>query len=81
MPMKPNSVILRSFVGSCRNHDVNLGNGAKNLLLEMEPELGANYVLAANVSSFSGSYNDAADLRIAMGEKHVKKVPGCSWCR
>ncbi|GAB4856111.1 hypothetical protein Ancab_024751 [Ancistrocladus abbreviatus] len=79
MPMKPNSVILRTFLGSSRNHGINLDEGAKRLLLGMEPELGANYVLAANMSSTSGLYDDAANLRIAMKRKRVEKVPGCSW--
>lgn len=81
MPMEPNSVILRSFLGACRNHGqiLNLDDKLGKVLLKSEPHIGANYVLASNVSSFSGHWNDAADLRMAMKQKGLKKIPGCSW--
>lgn len=80
MPMEPNTVILRSFLGACRNHNVvfTLDDKFRKLLIS-EPNLGANYVLAANASSVSGCWNDAADLRVAMKEKGLVKVPGFSW--
>ncbi|BFG33436.1 hypothetical protein CerSpe_197100 [Prunus speciosa] len=80
MPMEPNSVILRSFLGACRNHGVaiTLDDKLRKLLIS-EPNLGANYVLAASVSSLSGCWNDAADIRVAMKQKGLVKVPGCSW--
>ncbi|KAF3444431.1 hypothetical protein FNV43_RR14123 [Rhamnella rubrinervis] len=81
MPMEPNSVILRSFMGACRNHGqiLSLDDKLGKILLKSEPHLGANYVLASSVSSLSGYWNDAADMRIAMKLKGLKKVPGCSW--
>ncbi|KAE8036994.1 hypothetical protein FH972_009622 [Carpinus fangiana] len=80
MPMEPNSVIIRCFLGACRTHGQSFcDDNLRKLLLKLEPELGANYVLAANVSSLSGSWNDAADLRIAMKQKRLTKVPGFSW--
>ena len=81
MPMEPNSVIIRSFLGACRTHGRNfcLDDNLRKLLLKLEPELGANYILAANVSILSGFWNDAADLRVAMKQKGLKKVPGRSW--
>ncbi|XP_059665117.1 pentatricopeptide repeat-containing protein At2g36730-like [Cornus florida] len=81
MPMKPNPVILRSFMSACNNHGVvhDLDENMRKLLLEIEPDLGANYVLVANVSSLSGYWNDADELRVAMKDKGLKKVPGCSW--
>ncbi|KAA8528148.1 hypothetical protein F0562_035601 [Nyssa sinensis] len=81
MPMEPNPVILRSFMSACKNHGciLCLDENLKKLLLEIEPDLGANYVLAATVSSLSGCWNDADDLRVSMKDKGLKKVPGCSW--
>lgn len=80
MPMEPNSVILRSFIGACRNHDRVFGfnENLRRLLLEMEPEIGANYILASGVSSLFGCWNEAADLRVSMKEKGLKKVSGWS---
>ncbi|KAK9220790.1 hypothetical protein WN944_009214 [Citrus x changshan-huyou] len=57
--------------------DDNLGK----LLLKLEPELGANYVLAASVSSLSGNWDTAAELMVAINQKGLNKVPGCSWVK
>ncbi|KAM5582349.1 pentatricopeptide repeat-containing protein [Rosa sericea] len=80
MPMEPNSVMLRSFLGACRNHNVVFTLDDKfRKVLTSESHLGANYVLAANLSSVSGCWSNAADLRLSMKQKGVVKVPGCSW--
>ncbi|CAI8583952.1 unnamed protein product [Vicia faba] len=78
MPVEPNGVILRSFLGACRNHGwpPNLDD---DLMSKLESELGANYVLTANLFSERSSWKDANDLRLAMKRKGLKKVPGCSW--
>lgn len=75
MPMEPNSVILRSYLSACKQH----GGGAHcvderllGLLIELEPNIGANYVLAASVSCRTGMRNE-------MKIKGVKKVAGYSW--
>ena len=80
MPMEPNSVILRSFIGACRSHGrvLDFDENLRRLLLEIEPGIGANYVLASGVSSLSGCWNEAADLRVSMKEKGLRKVPGWS---
>lgn len=74
MPMEPNSVILRSYLSACKQH----GGGAHfvderllELLIELEPDIGANYVLAASVSCRTGMRNE-------MKIKGVKKVAGYS---
>ncbi|KAL2343388.1 hypothetical protein Fmac_004673 [Flemingia macrophylla] len=78
MPVEPNAVVLRSFLGACRNH-----GWAPSLdfdfLAKLESELGANYVLTANVFSTCASWKDANDFRVAMKQKGLKKTPGCSW--
>lgn len=81
MPMEPNSVVLRSYLSACKHHGnvVYLDENVKNLLLEIEPNLGSNYVLAASVSSLLGHWSEVGDLRDAMQGKDLKKVPGCSW--
>lgn len=81
MPMKPNSVIIRSLLGACRNHGQVLcvDDEFKDLLLRLEPYKGANYVLAAGVSSLSGYWDDAANIMDSMKQKGLKKIPGCSW--
>ncbi|XXG40800.1 hypothetical protein AAC387_Pa01g1430 [Persea americana] len=67
--------------GAYRNHGgaIHLDEDFMKLLIEIEPDIGANYVLAANVSAVSARWNDVAQLRSTMSEKGLKKVPGCSW--
>ncbi|KAL2507920.1 Pentatricopeptide repeat-containing protein [Forsythia ovata] len=81
MPIEPNSVILRSYLSSCKQHRYILyGNEhLRQLLLKIEPDLGANYVLSASVSSLSGYWNDIDKHRGAMKERGLQKVPGCSF--
>ncbi|KAK2973064.1 hypothetical protein RJ640_002631 [Escallonia rubra] len=81
MPMDPNSVVLRSFISSCKQHGsvVRIDEYFRQLLLDIEPDHGANYVLAAAVSSLSGYWSEVDDLRISMKGKGLRKVPGCSW--
>ncbi|TKY59807.1 Pentatricopeptide repeat-containing protein [Spatholobus suberectus] len=78
MPVEPNDVILRTFLGACRNHGW-VPSLDDDLLANLESELGANYVLTANVFSTCASWKDANDLRVAMKQKGLKKIPGCSW--
>ncbi|KAI3414742.1 uncharacterized protein J3R85_015915 [Psidium guajava] len=81
MPMEPNSIILRSFIGACRNHGhlVKLGDDLMKLLIKLEPDVGSNYVLAANMSSLSSSWTDAAELWLVMKRRGLKKAQGSSW--
>nr|CAD1837994.1 unnamed protein product [Ananas comosus var. bracteatus] len=84
MPIAPNSIILRSFLWACKKHGELCGlreemNQLMNLLLEKEPGLGSNYVIAAHVSALSSKWNDVVKLRGSIGEKDLKKAAGCSW--
>ncbi|XAR60440.1 hypothetical protein NMG60_11033822 [Bertholletia excelsa] len=81
MPMKPNPVVIRSFIVACLNYgNIDLiDKHLKKYLLQIEPDLGANYVLAASVFSVSENWSAAAGLRVYMKDKGLKKVPGCSW--
>ncbi|XP_076912327.1 pentatricopeptide repeat-containing protein At2g01510, mitochondrial-like [Bidens hawaiensis] len=81
MPMEPNSVILRSFISAYKNHGsrVSFDDSLVKLLLKIEPDLGSNYVISANVSSDSGFWSEVDDIRGAMKGKGLKKVSGCSW--
>lgn len=74
MPMEPNSVILRSYLSACKHHDsaCYLDERLKHLLIELEPDIGSNYVLAAGISSSTRYWN-------AMKMKGLRKDPGYSW--
>ncbi|XP_077236282.1 pentatricopeptide repeat-containing protein At5g66520-like [Tasmannia lanceolata] len=81
MSVEPNAIILRSFISACRNHGkvFHVDESLMKLLLEIEPNRGANYVLAANVSAIAGQWEDVAQLRRTMAMTGLKKVSGCSW--
>ena len=49
------------------------------LSLKLEPEHCGDYVLMSNIYGVSGRYEDVLDIRQAMRQQNVKKVPGCSW--
>ncbi|XP_073156987.1 pentatricopeptide repeat-containing protein At1g31920-like [Henckelia pumila] len=81
MPMEPNSVILRSYLSSCKHqgHVHSADSHLMKLLLEKEPEIGANYVIAGSVSTLLGCGSGINNTRNYMKQKGMKKVPGCSW--
>ena len=81
MTMEPNCIIIRSFIGACKNHGevVCLDESTRKLLLQSEPDLGANCVLVAGASSVSENWNDAPGLIVSMKGRGLQKVPGCSW--
>ncbi|KAL8529078.1 hypothetical protein ACS0TY_006515 [Phlomoides rotata] len=74
MPMEPNSVVLRSYLSACKHHDsaCYLDERLTQLLIELEPDIGSNYVLAAGISSSIEYWN-------GMKMKGLRKVPGYSW--
>lgn len=82
MPMTPNALIWRTVLGACcRTHGRNteLGQRAAKMLIEMEPQNAANYVLLSNMHAAGGKWEGVADARQAMRKASVKKEAGCSW--
>ncbi|PKU74315.1 Pentatricopeptide repeat-containing protein [Dendrobium catenatum] len=80
MPIEPNHLIWRTFLGACRNHNnMKLGTQASKCLLELDPDDDATYVLLANLYSSNGQWNEAFETRNAMKLRRVTKSPGLSW--
>ncbi|WOK95259.1 hypothetical protein Cni_G03966 [Canna indica] len=80
MPIEPDAVVWRTLLSACQLHaakDVNeIGKEANRRLLVLEPKRSGNYVMAANLYSEEGLWEEAARLRRMMREEGLKKVPG-----
>ncbi|KAK1288267.1 Pentatricopeptide repeat-containing protein [Acorus calamus] len=76
--LRPDSLAFSSILSVCSRLGL-VEQGQRRLLLELEPELGANYVAVANASAISDCWDDVVRIRRFMLQKGLKKVPGCSW--
>ncbi|XP_057853249.2 pentatricopeptide repeat-containing protein At3g24000, mitochondrial [Cryptomeria japonica] len=80
MPFEADVVIWRTLLAVCRLHcNVDLGKHAARMLIDLEPDDAAAYVLLSNIYATAGQWDDVANVRKAMKQKGVKKDPGCSW--
>ncbi|KAL5974802.1 hypothetical protein ACLOJK_031473 [Asimina triloba] len=77
MPIEPDESIWLCLLSSCRAYRrVKLGELAANQLLKADPERSGNYVQLLNLYGEVGFWEKAADLRVLMKEKGLKKSPG-----
>jgi pentatricopeptide repeat protein len=80
MPMKPDSVVWSTLLGSCRKHGkTSLAKLAADKLKELEPGNSLSYVQMSNIYSTSGNFNKAGLIRNEMKGCSVRKEPGLSW--
>ncbi|XP_011622415.1 pentatricopeptide repeat-containing protein At5g15300 [Amborella trichopoda] len=79
MPMETNAIVWRTLLGACRIHgNVELAEVATKRLLELRPDQSGDYVLLSNVYASIGEWGGAENVRRLMGDRGVKKEPGCS---
>ncbi|CAL9123890.1 unnamed protein product [Musa textilis] len=80
MPLEPDAVVWRTLLSACQLHvakDVTgIGKDVNRILLKLEPKRSGNYVLASNLYTEEGSWEEAAKARRVMREEGLKKVPG-----
>lgn len=80
MPIEPNDVVWRSLLSSCRTHgNFQIGQRIMEKLLGWSGFNSSSYVLLSNLYASVGMWRDVSEIRMAMKEKDVRKVPGCSW--
>ncbi|XP_068667627.1 pentatricopeptide repeat-containing protein At2g40720-like [Aristolochia californica] len=80
MPTKPDKSIWLCFLFACTaHHQFELGEVAACQLLKLEPERSGNYVQLLTLYGKAGLWRKAANLRLSMKERGLKKNPGCSW--
>ncbi|KAL3838594.1 hypothetical protein ACJIZ3_023185 [Penstemon smallii] len=77
MPMKPNPVIWRTLVASCRAHnELNLGERISRNLIVNDPNQESNYVLLSSIYAKKSEWEKKTRVREGMWTKGIKKVPG-----
>ncbi|GLT61234.1 hypothetical protein SLA2020_339560 [Shorea laevis] len=79
MPMKPNSVIWRTLLGACVNHNhLGLAEKVKQRIYELDPHHDGDYVLLSNAYGVVGRWVEKEGVRNLMREKRISKNPGYS---
>ncbi|XP_042480557.1 pentatricopeptide repeat-containing protein At5g52850, chloroplastic [Macadamia integrifolia] len=80
MPLRPDALIYKTLLGSCRVHgNLSLGEHIARLCIELDPSDPAVYVLLANMYDDSGRSDLGDQTRWMMRERGLKKNPGQSW--
>ncbi|KAG6384767.1 hypothetical protein SASPL_153585 [Salvia splendens] len=82
MPLKPNAVIWRTLLASCRLHKKpEIAEEALKQVARLEPTHSGDYILLADAYASAGRLGDAAKVRDEMKKMGVekKKSPGCSY--
>ncbi|KAF8390504.1 hypothetical protein HHK36_025031 [Tetracentron sinense] len=79
MPIKPNAIIWRTLLASCRVHkNIEIAEESLQHLVRLEPTHSGDYILLSNTYASLGRWEDALRVRSQMKEKGIKKTPGCS---
>nr|XP_027190123.1 pentatricopeptide repeat-containing protein At4g21065 [Cicer arietinum] len=80
MPLKPNSVIWRTLLGACVNHNhLVLAEKARKMVNELDPHHHGDYVLLSNAYGGVGDWGGKAGLRNSMRKNRIVKEPGLSF--
>ncbi|KAJ4730064.1 putative Pentatricopeptide repeat-containing protein [Melia azedarach] len=79
MPFEPDASVLGALLGACKIHGaVEIGNEVGGRLLELQPQHSGQYVLLSNIYAELERWSHAADLRKAMIEAGIRKIPAFS---
>ncbi|KAL4198957.1 hypothetical protein AMTRI_Chr03g48700 [Amborella trichopoda] len=79
MPFKPNVVLWRTLLGSCKVHkNLELGQLVMRKILKLEPWHHGDYVLLSNIYASAQRWVDVVRVRKLMKLEGITKVPGCS---
>ncbi|KOM54193.1 hypothetical protein LR48_Vigan10g008500 [Vigna angularis] len=79
MLVKPNSVIWRTLLGACVNHNhLGLAEKARARIKELDPYHDGDYVLLSNAYGGVGKWVEKEGVRNSMKEGRIVKEPGHS---
>eukprot|EP01018_Ginkgo_biloba_P002684 Gb_08253 [translate_table: standard] len=80
MPLEPDAVVWKTLLGACRIHgNMDIAKRAAEMVLELDPQDAATYVLLSNIHAAVGRWDDAIKVRKTMADSGLKKEPGVSW--
>lgn len=85
LPFEPGLAVWGALLGVCGlakggpGVGVGIAELAAQRVLELDPRNGPAYVAMCNVYAASGRRTEEGFLRREMGERGVRKFPGCSW--
>ncbi|XP_026401946.1 pentatricopeptide repeat-containing protein At1g31920-like [Papaver somniferum] len=79
MPKKPNDVIWRSLLSSCKVHEhLQTAETASEKLSELDPNNTSDSVLLSNTYAKAHRWEDLAKVRKSMADKGLSQIPGFS---
>ncbi|XP_057457507.1 pentatricopeptide repeat-containing protein At2g35030, mitochondrial-like [Lotus japonicus] len=68
------------LLAGCSVHgNADIGKLVAKKILKIEPESAGTYSLLSNMYASAGKWKEAANVRMKMKDKGLKKQPGCSW--
>lgn len=80
IPFVPDAAVWRSLLSSCAYHGAaDMAWTMARKLLELNPHDDSAYVIATNVLSVAGRWDEVAEVRKMMKDRGVKKEGGRSW--
>ncbi|XP_074273159.1 pentatricopeptide repeat-containing protein At2g45350, chloroplastic-like [Silene latifolia] len=79
MPIKPNDIIWRTMLNACVTYkNFYLGKKISKHLIRLDFNYSGSYVLTSNMYAGFGMWGDVSKIRAEMGNRALKKLPGCS---
>ncbi|KAL5073200.1 hypothetical protein RYX36_012184 [Vicia faba] len=80
MPIEPNDVIWKTLLSACQIHEnFSIGKPIAQQLIQLKSCSASSYVLLSNVYACLGLWDNVRRVRTEMKERHLGKIPGCSW--
>ncbi|XP_073058791.1 pentatricopeptide repeat-containing protein At5g66520-like [Primulina eburnea] len=80
MHIKPNALVWRTLLSSCKVHKhIEIGEEAFKHVISLEPAHSGDYILLSNLYASVGRFDDAKRIRNEMKVQGIKKNPGCSF--
>lgn len=79
---KPSSSVYGALLSACNVHgEVSIAKEVVKKVLETGSDDAGTYVMMSNIYTASGEREKAAEMRMKMKERGLKKQPGCSWIK